>query len=32
MNVSAADLEWFLPLVQSFLRTYSGEIPQEDPH
>jgi hypothetical protein len=30
MSVSADDLEWFLPLVQSFLRTYSGEIPQEE--
>ena len=30
MHVSTEDLEWYLPLVQSFLRTYSGEIPQEE--
>jgi hypothetical protein len=30
MHVSADDIEWFLPLVQSFLRTRSGENPQEE--
>ena len=30
MHVSAGDLTWFLPLVLSFLRVYSGEIPQEE--
>jgi hypothetical protein len=30
MHVTADDLEWYLPLVRSFLRTYSGEIPQEE--
>jgi hypothetical protein len=30
MPVSADDIEWYLPLVRSFLRTHSGEIPQEE--
>jgi hypothetical protein len=30
MHVSPQDVVWFLPLIRSFLRTHSGEIPHEE--